>query len=357
MRVVGDYELLDQLGRGSSGVVWRARPSTSGPDIALKVLYDSVAHDGPTVQRFLASGRLLWHTPIDGAVQVLDVVDADGVAAIAMELVDAPSLRELMKSGPLEPAQAAMIAAQVATTLGRAHADGIIHRDVKPENILVRSDGTSGEVRALLSDFGIASSLEGRSTLTTTQPGTSAYTSPETFKNAPPAPARDVYALGVVLYEMCVGKRPFTSSNPAALMREHLESRPSRPAQMPNSLWPLVEASLAKQPHERPDAALLGSELAALGTKLADPSEPDELPDDMATVARLPLHISEETTWTPSESPRRRGAWVIGVAAALASAVGVGYVVTQTPKEPQVEQSAVAAATSGATPSANLVSY
>lgn len=352
MRVVGDYELLEQLGRGSSGVVWRAKPATGGPHVALKVLYDSVAHDGPTVQRFLASGRLLLNNPIGGAVQVLDVVDADGVAAIAMELVDAPSLRELMKAGALEPAQAAMIAAQVASTLGRAHAEGIIHRDVKPENILVRRDDATGQVRALLSDFGIASSLEGRSTLTTTQPGTSAYTSPETFKNAPPAPSRDVYALGIVLYEMCAGKRPFISTNPAALMREHLEAQPSRPAQMPVSLWQWVEASLAKQPHERPDATRLGSELAALWPKLVDPSEPDALPDEVATVARLPLHISEETTWTTSESPRRRGAWVVGVAAALASAIGVGYAVTQTPNETQAEQSAVAAATSGPTPTA-----
>lgn len=104
MRPIGHYELVEPLGRGSSGIVWRAR-STSGADVALKVLYDSVAHDVVSARRFLASGRLLRDVPIEGAVPVVDALEADVHAAIAMELIDAPSLRDLIAEGRCSPAR------------------------------------------------------------------------------------------------------------------------------------------------------------------------------------------------------------------------------------------------------------
>lgn len=328
MTTIGNYELVDILGRGSSGVVWRARAMDGGPDVALKVLFDNVAHDEQTVRRFIASARLLLDAPIEGAVRVLDVVHADGHVAMAMELIEAPSLRELLERGPLSPVEVAEIGAEVAATLARAHAAGIVHRDVKPENILVRRDGVTGELTALLSDFGIASSMDARSTLTTTQPGTSAYTSPETFEDSAPAPARDVYALGIVMYEMGTGARPFRAAHPAALMREHLQAEPPAPVGMPPGLWALVASCLAKDPSRRPTASAVGDGLRAVAVTKRPWVAPHS--DDAPTVTRLPRLSTDGAG--PGRTHRPRGRYLgvaIGVAIALIASLGVAYVALQ----------------------------
>lgn len=320
MRTIGPYQLVEELGHGSSGIVWRARNPDRDRDVALKVLYEHLARDEMTSRRFLSSARRLKDVPIAGAVPVLDVVAADGHSAIAMELIEAPSLRELIKSGPLLPGEAVAIAAQVAETLAEAHGEGVIHRDVKPENILVLPADGDVAPRALVADFGIASMLDATTTLTTTQPGTPAYTAPEAFANEPPAPARDLYAVGIVLYEMLTGHRPFRSTSPAGLMGEHRDVHPQRPDGMPDELWSLVERCLAKEPDRRPTAAHLARGLSVLLPRLSGTPRLTLSGPEALTEPRLRVSDRSGKDVNATRSRNR----LIGAVAAAAVLVGAG---------------------------------
>ncbi len=261
----GHYQILEELGRGGMAVVFKAYQPSLNRCVALKVLPSHYQDDAELLARFRREAeatRALLHPNI---VRVFEVGEAQGMPFIAMEYVEGGSVAQEMarRRGPLDVATATGIAAQVAAALDSAHRQGVIHRDVKPSNILLAGDG-----RALLSDFGIAKKA-GKTTLTQkgTLLGTPAYMSPEQARGRRNLDGRsDIYSLGIVLYEMLTGDVPFHGDDPTVILRAILDDAPPPPSWLNPSIPPALERivlrALAKQPEQR--YATAGEMLAAL---------------------------------------------------------------------------------------------
>jgi len=263
--VLGDrYTLVEPLGHGGMAEVYLARDNSLGRDVAIKVLRERYADDGEFVERFrreAVSAAALNHPNV---VQVYDRGRAeDGAFYMAMEYVPGGTLKERVKSeGSLAPREAAETAAQVADALAVAHDRGIVHRDVKPQNVLL-----TGKGEAKVGDFGIARAAS-TETLTQTNAllGTLAYMSPEQVRGERVGPASDLYSLGVVLYEMLTGGPPFRGDDPIAVAMRRLDEEPPRPREanpaVPEELDALAVRLLAKEPGDRyASAASLSEDL------------------------------------------------------------------------------------------------
>ena len=250
------------------------------------------------------------------AVAVFDAGEADGYLYIVMELVEGRSLANVLaEAGPLEPSQATAIAASVLAALGQAHAAGIVHRDVKPSNIMVSYGGT-----VKLLDFGIARRLDdlaGEVTAAGEIVGTPTYLAPEQIEGRPTSPATDVYAVGVVLFEMLAGVAPFNGDSPVATALAHTTApvpdvRALRP-DVPDWLAVAIGKAMAKDPADR------FADAAAMQAALTEPSTAS------TSVLRTSAVASEPTQVLPSDGygrRRRRPWWLVGVAAlAVASLV------------------------------------
>ncbi|WP_459645939.1 serine/threonine-protein kinase [Kineococcus sp. NUM-3379] len=334
---LGDYRLLEQIGYGASGRVWRAQHVTSGDVIALKVLRSELADDPDARARFLREGDVLANRVLPGVVRVHGtVVDAERVALV-MDLVDGSDLRQLLVAlGPLPPGRACALLGQVATALAAAHAAGLAHRDVKPENVLV-VDQQGGPGTALLTDFGLAGVLGETSTGRTRSQlmGTPHYVAPEVLRGHRAQAPADVYAVGVVLFEVLLGWRPFRAAHPAALMQQHLEERPQRPDDLPDDVWDVVERCLDKDPDRRPTAEVLADQLVAVAAVLADapalprtdPPTEQQLTELRSRPGREPAEPSHEEG---DEGGPRRRRWLWPAAAAAAVAIAAAAATTAT---------------------------
>ena len=251
------YRLDEVIGRGGMSTVYRGTDTALDRVVAVKVALDPLVEQSPIyLARFTreaTAGAAIDHP---GVVTVYDA-GADGPTRfIVMEFIEGKSLADLLREhSPLEPAEAADIAAQAADALSAAHARGIVHRDIKPGNIMVTPDGS---VKVL--DFGIARAVDsGTLTQTATVLGTSAYMSPEQALGQPADARSDIYSLGCVLYEMLTGKPPFVADVAAAVMHQHVRVEP-KPARDRNPAIPLalndvVMQMLAKDPKDRPQTA------------------------------------------------------------------------------------------------------
>jgi Protein kinase domain/Bacterial Ig-like domain (group 2) len=268
-----NYVLLEPLGRGGMGRVWRGATRRDGEQVAVKLLNPELATDPEVVSRFLQERGILVGLQHPHLVRVRDLVAEGGTLAIVMDLVDGDLRRHLLGSAPLAPAFAAGLMAQVLTGLAAVHAAGIVHRDLKPENILLdRSQGDPP--RARLSDFGIARLTTGPGlTRTTGLIGTPEYIAPEMAEQREVGPAADVYAAGIVLYELLTGRTPFAGGTAMAILRRHADETPARPDGLSDGLWELLSEMLAKQPGRRPAAAQAAERLVALVPTLAAASE------------------------------------------------------------------------------------
>ncbi|MEV4372600.1 protein kinase [Nonomuraea sp. NPDC049637] len=246
------YVLLDEIGAGAMGTVWRARHRETGEIVAVKLLRSNLAGDQDLVLRFVQERNVLRTLRHPHIVTMRDFVIEGERLALVMDLVEGGDLRGLLQQhGTLPPAMAAELMAQVAEALAAAHATGVVHRDVKPGNVLI--DGPSGQVR--LTDFGVARIVLGPGlTQTTSIIGTPTYLSPEVADGGAPTPAVDVYAAGLILYELLAGRPPFVGEHPMALLRQHAMAMPRRLPGMPDALWSLIAACTAKDPAARPAA-------------------------------------------------------------------------------------------------------
>ena len=231
-----NYTLTERLGAGAMGEVWRGR-DREGTALAFKLLRPELAADPDVVQRFLKERSALVGVDDPHVVRMHGLVAEDETLAIVMDLVEGGDLRDLLASrGTLTPSEVARTGAQVAAGLAAVHRAGIVHRDVKPENVLI--DQASGGPVARVSDFGIARLADASAaTRSTMLLGTPNYMAPEITEGHPATPAADAYSLGVVLYELCCGVTPFEGGNPMAVMRRHSESTPARPDGVPDELW------------------------------------------------------------------------------------------------------------------------
>ena len=238
----GQYQLVSELGRGGMGVVFKARDAALDRFVAIKVLGEGLAHDARVVERFQREARAVAALDDAHVVHIYAIGSENGLPYFAMEFVDGVSLDALLRREKhLAPDQAARLVVQAARGLACAHAKGLIHRDVKPGNILI---SIAGVVK--VSDFGIAQSTQdGASRLTTTGAflGTPGYLAPERYDDGVMADARaDIFALGIVLFECLAGHLPYKSTSPLALMREVAET----PLPDIRAINPAVDAELAR---------------------------------------------------------------------------------------------------------------
>jgi len=254
-RVLADrYELRDRMGSGGMGTVWRAHDRTLGRDVAVKLLHDGLAADKTFAQRFRQEALSAAKLTHPNVVAVFDAGEHDGVPFIVMELVEGPSLHKILTDhGALPVAEAARIGQAVCGALAHAHNRGLIHRDMKPANVLLEEGSRAPKV----ADFGIAKGLEDSAGLTRTGGliGTAAYLSPEQVSGHPATPASDVYAVGCMLYASLVGEPPFGGTTPVAIAMRHLNDpvpplRERRP-DVPESFAAVVNRALEKDPARR----------------------------------------------------------------------------------------------------------
>ncbi|MEW1695465.1 serine/threonine-protein kinase [Streptomyces sp. NPDC091278] len=256
------YTTHQILGRGSAGTVWLGE-GPEGP-VAVKLLREDLASDQELVGRFVQERNALLGLDHPRVVKVRDLVVDGNDLALVMDLVRGTDLRtRLDRERRLAPEAAVAIVADVADALAAAHAAGVVHRDVKPENILLDMEGPlgpGGAHPALLTDFGVAKLIDtpGR-TKATRIIGTPDYLAPEIVEGLPPRAAVDIYALATVLYELLAGFTPFGGGHPGAVLRRHVTETVVPLPGIPEELWQLVVQCLAKAPASR----LRASELAA----------------------------------------------------------------------------------------------
>src|SRR5690349_1713571 len=247
------YEVEELVGTGGMSSVYRARDRLLERLVALKVLHPHYADDDEYVERFRREARSVAQLSHPHIVTVIDRGEDDGRQFIVFEYVDGENLKQLIgRTGPLPTRRALELAVEIADALEFAHEHGLIHRDVKPQNVLVTPDGD-----AKVTDFGIARSLdvEHGVTQTGTVLGTSNYLSPEQASGKPTTQATDVYSLGVVIYELLTGDVPFPGENFVAVAMKHLNEQPpdvleQRP-DVPLRLAAAIDRALEKDPARR----------------------------------------------------------------------------------------------------------
>jgi serine/threonine-protein kinase len=251
-KMFGPYRLESLIGRGGMGEVHRAYDTVKDRTVALKLLPVGLASDKGFPARFRRESRVAARLREPHVIPIHDFGEIDGQLFIDMRMVDGVDLATVLEqAGPLEPARAVHIVGQVAAALDAAHAENLIHRDVKPSNVLVAGSGV--DEFAYLIDFGIARNLLGTSTTGATV-GTLAYMAPERFLHAEGGDARiDVYALGCLLYELLTGQRPFPGDEVAPVMYAHLNAPPPRPSAVRQAVAPGFDAVVAQGMAKEPD--------------------------------------------------------------------------------------------------------
>ncbi|MET7804534.1 serine/threonine-protein kinase [Micromonospora chersina] len=252
------YRLDERIASGGMGDVWRGTDQVLGRTVAVKSLLPALLDEPGFAERFRGEARTMATINHPGVVDVYDFGSDQHIAFLVMEYVEGDALSAtLSRVGRLTPARTMALLAQAADALHAAHEKGIVHRDVKPGNLLVRPNGT-----LVLTDFGIArSDLVGQLTAAGSVLGTASYISPEQATGAVATPASDVYALGVVAYQCLAGRRPFEGDNPLEIAMKHVREAPRPlPADIPPQVRAIVERALAKDPAARwPSASALAS--------------------------------------------------------------------------------------------------
>ncbi|MFI7128260.1 serine/threonine-protein kinase [Nonomuraea sp. NPDC050153] len=337
--LAGRYRLDTRIGAGGMGEVWRGEDIVLARTVAVKVLLPGRTQDPGFVARFQGEARAMATINHAGVVDVYDYGVSGDTVYLVMKFVDGEPLdRLLARLGRIPPQAAMELIAQAASALQAVHDQGIVHRDVKPGNLLVQRDGT-----LVLTDFGIArSDLANRLTDAGMVLGTAAYCAPEQAEGAPVTPAVDIYALGVVAYECLVGQRPFDGDSAVTIALKHIrEAPPPLPADIPQAVRTLVEVALSKDPARRFPTARAMSEAAkaiASGQAPAALPEPPVLstgatmapPVDAYQTGAHQARPAEETTTVTerrpggrraAKAPRRTGL-IAGIA--VAAVLGAG---------------------------------
>jgi serine/threonine-protein kinase len=247
------YELLGHIARGGMADVYEARDTLLGRRVAVKVLHSQFSSDEAFVKRFRREAQAAANLSHPNIVGIYDWGQEGSTYFIVMELIEGRSLRDVLRQeGPLLPRRAIEISAEVAAALSVAHRSGLVHRDIKPGNMLLAADGT-----VKVTDFGIARAWDDSSELTKTGAviGTATYFSPEQAQGAPADERSDIYALGVVMYEMLTGRPPFSGESPVAVAYQHVSSLAAQPSldnpDVPPDLDAIVMRALDKDPELR----------------------------------------------------------------------------------------------------------
>ena len=312
------YELKDPVGTGGMSTVFCAHDTLLERDVALKILHEHHSRDDDYVERFRHEARAVAQLSHPNIVTVIDRGEADGRQFIVFEYIEGATLKQLVALGQLSVRRVLELGLEVARALAFAHAQGIVHRDVKPQNVLLSGDG-----RAKVTDFGIARSLDavGGRTETGTVLGTSHYIAPEQARGERVDAKTDVYSFGCMLFEMLAGEVPFDGESFLTVAMQHvnqpppnvLERRPDAPLRLAH----LIERCLAKDPAERPSMDACVAELNATLAEL------DARPDGEATmITRAPRELRRPAR------PRKKRSLRSPVLLVLAALLVVGAVAT-----------------------------
>ena len=344
--VIGPYRIIRKLGQGGMGAVYEALHQTLGRHVAIKVLHPEVARNEEFAMRFANEARASNIVDHPDVVQITDHGQLpDGIPYIVMEYLKGESLGHRIEhlGGPMNPSEVAFLALQITDVLATAHTKGIIHRDLKPENVMLLPDSSTatGE-RAKVLDFGIAKLIEVNNqgsyqTRATELLGTPNYMSPEQCRGAKGVDEKtDVYALGVMMFEMLVGKPPFIGSALGELMAKHMYEPAPKVAtanpQVPEALADLVDVLLDKDKEKRPTMAALEVQLEELTAELPPPQKHRHRPSGaMAVVQSGRSAHPDAKTVAGNSAPgttgviekSRRSVLVVGLLAGLL-AVGGG---------------------------------
>lgn len=328
----GRYERRKLLGDGGMGEVWRCLDTELGREVAVKVPLQRLARDPMFVERFRREARAMAKIDHDNVIRIYDVLDSPGKLGIVMEYVPGGSLADLLsRRKRLRPEETMSIVTQAARALAAAHRRGIIHRDVKPANLLLRhreddDRGPGGRISIALTDFGIAQTPTAN---LLTQPGqhlgTVSYMAPELFEGAAASAQSDIYSLGIVAYECLTGRTPFPAGHAGAVADMHRKKPPPLPQHVPAPLRRIVERAMAKEPNRRyASAADLANAIeTAVAGRAPDPRAP------RAAVARPgprgagPAGTVRQRRPDPTRvaAPERRGGfrWLLAILAVAAT--------------------------------------
>lgn len=355
------YQLGELIARGGMGEVWQAQDLVLQRTVAVKVLRTTFVDD-PTFQaRFRAEARHAARLTYPGIAQVFDYGEGPGLAYLVMELVPGQSLSALLKrQGRLPVSRTLALIAQAAAALQAAHDAGVVHRDVKPGNLLVTPDD-----QIKISDFGISRAIGDATGLTAAGQvlGTAYYLSPEQARGRRVGPASDVYALGVVAYECLAGRRPFVGDNPTMVaLAQVREEPPALPADVPEPVRTLVARMLAKDPASRPSSAgEVALAAAALRSGETGAPPPRRTTPAHRRAAGAPVLATTETLPAIDflhERHRRSPVLVVATVTALALLCGVGVTAAvwaaqeEDPTAPPAPQAAASRTTTPTSPAA-----
>jgi eukaryotic-like serine/threonine-protein kinase len=272
---IGKYHILELVGEGAMGVVYKAKDSVLDRTVAVKVMNDAIARHEELRQRFLREAQAAASLQHPNVVSIYDLGEVDGHLYIAMEFVQGADLETLIQNGePLSLQEKLDIVIDVLSGLTFAHKRGIVHRDIKPANIRIAEDG-----RAKLMDFGVAHLTSSKLTSTGASLGTPVYMSPEQITGGKATPATDVFAVGAVLYELLTGAKPFDAPTLQGLFYKILTDKPKPVRELmpglPTALDHIVEKAMAKEVPQRYQSALdMANDLSGVRAMLSGPSLP-----------------------------------------------------------------------------------
>lgn len=328
------YEIMEQLGGGGMAIVYKGRDTILNRLVTIKVLRSEYNSDEEFVKRFRREAQAVASLSHPNIVNIYDVGRADDVDYLVMEYIEGDNLKNLIRlHGPLTPVKSAQIALQICDALGHAHENDIVHRDVKPQNILITRDG-----RAKLTDFGIAMGATA-ATLTQTDAvlGSVHYLSPEQARGEKIGPRADIYSLGVVLYEMATAKLPFQGDTPVGVALQHIQDEPALPSvinpAIPLQLEKIIVRAMAKKPAGRYETALqMSRELENIaGVGPAKDTRQADADDEFATMVIPTVRGAavDDDQPMPRQAPVKkksyRWLWVTLVVLALSAAGAAAF--------------------------------
>ncbi len=333
--VVDDrYRLDRKIGSGGMADVWLADDTELDRKVAIKVLHDNFAQDAEFVQRFQREAQSAAGLQHPNVVGIFDRGDFDGTYFIAMEYVDGPSLKDLVKGG-MSPKDAIDFTRQILKAARFAHRKGIVHRDLKPQNVLIDDEG-----RARVADFGIARAGESSDiTATGSVMGTAQYISPEQAQGKETTPRSDIYSIGVILYEALTGRVPFEGDSAVAVALKQVSEAPRRPSAINPNVPPALDAVVMRALAKDPDARFRDADAFLRALDAAEKAPDTPRPEDTAAYAAV---TPEGETDIPGEEQpyddqeewerarrRRRWRWIVIALLAAATAALVAYALTR----------------------------
>ena len=305
-RLGSSYILEERIGAGAQGDVWKGHKEGSEEPLAFKKLRPELARERNVIDAFLKERDTLERVDSPHVVRLRDMVTEGETLALVMDYVGGGDLADVIrKQGTLAPGLVASYGAAIAAGLSAIHAAGLVHRDVKPANILMDDAATPAAPR--VADFGVARICDSAASTRSTggSAGTPLYMAPEVADGLPAAPSMDIYSLGVVLYEMCCGVPPFIGG-PVALLKSHVMMDPGRPDGVPDVLWNLIGRMMAKDPTARPTADQVRQVLTDAAPGLADLPAAPRLSSPPAPVPASA--VARTVLGAPASAPSARSA-------------------------------------------------